>query len=134
MVAADEKENQLRAILNYGHAIGHAIESASQSGFLHGEAVILGMIGAGELAVQRGLWDPAERERQDQLLAQLGVPSGLSQLNADFIVERTRADKKRLEGRHRFVLLRRIGQVEIVDGISDAQVRAAVEYVQRRHP
>ncbi|MSR81454.1 MAG: 3-dehydroquinate synthase [Candidatus Latescibacteria bacterium] len=134
VVAADEKEGELRAILNYGHTIGHAIESASQYGYLHGEAVILGMVGAGELAVQRGMWDPVERERQDLLLVRLGIPSGLSRLNTDLIVERTRADKKRLEGRHRFVLPRRIGQVEIVDGVSDAQVRAAVEYVQTRHP
>jgi 3-dehydroquinate synthase len=134
VVAADEKEGELRAILNYGHTIGHAIESASQYGYLHGEAVILGMIGAGELAVQRGMWDPAERERQDQLLARLGIPAGLSRFSADLIAERTRADKKRLEGRHRFVLARRIGQVEIVDGISDGEVRAAVAYIQRRHP
>lgn len=134
VVAADEKESQLRAILNYGHTIGHAIESASQYGYLHGEAVILGMVGAGELAVQRRMWDEAERERQDQLLARLGIPAGLSRLSVDLIAERTRADKKRLEGRHRFVLLRRIGQVEIVDGVSDGEVRAALEYIQRRHP
>jgi 3-dehydroquinate synthase len=134
VVAADEKESGLRAILNYGHTIGHAIESASQYGYLHGEAVILGMIGAGEIAAQRGLWPAAERERQDQLLARLGIPPGLSRLSADLVLERTRADKKRLEGRHRFVLARGIGQVEITDGISDAEVRAAVEYIQRRHP
>ncbi len=134
VVAADEKEGELRAILNYGHTIGHAIESASQYGYLHGEAVILGMVGAGELAVQRGMWPEAERQRQDHLLARLGIPSGLSRLGADLIAERTRADKKRLEGRHRFVLARRIGQVEVVDGISDGEVLAAVEYIQRQHP
>ncbi|MBI2503742.1 MAG: 3-dehydroquinate synthase [Candidatus Latescibacteria bacterium] len=134
VVVADEKESQLRAILNYGHTIGHAIESASQYGYLHGEAVILGMIGAGEIALQRGMWPAAERERQDQLLARLGVPPGLGRLSADLIAERTRTDKKRLDGRHRFVLARCIGQVEIVDGISDGEVRAAVEYVQRQHP
>jgi 3-dehydroquinate synthase len=134
VVAADEKESGLRAILNYGHTLGHAIESASQYGYLHGEAVILGMIGAGQIAVQRGMWDPAERERQDALLARLGIPAGLSRLSADLVLERARADKKRLEGRHRLVLARRIGQVEIADGISDQEVRAALEYVQRRHP
>ncbi|MBM3277896.1 MAG: 3-dehydroquinate synthase [Candidatus Handelsmanbacteria bacterium] len=134
VVAADEKESELRALLNYGHTIGHAIESASQYGYLHGEAVILGMIGAGELAVQRGMWPAPERQRQDALLARLGIPAGLSRLSADLIVERTRADKKRLEGRHRFVLPRRIGQVEIIDGISDGEVQAAVAYIQHQHP
>lgn len=131
VVQEDEREDGLRAILNYGHTIGHAIEaSTNYETYRHGEAVILGMIGAGEIAVRKELWPESERRRQDELLRRLGVPTGLNKISADLIVERTKADKKRVEGRLRFVLGQRIGSVEIVDGIDDRTIRAGVEYVQ----
>ena len=131
VVREDEREDGLRAILNYGHTIGHAIEaSTNYETYRHGEAVILGMIGAGEIAVRKELWPEFERGRQDELLRRLGVPPGLSNVSVDLIVERTKADKKRVDGRPRFVLGQRIGSVEIVDGIDDRTIRDAVEYVQ----
>ena len=131
VVQEDEREDGLRAILNYGHTIGHAIEtSTNYETYRHGEAVILGMIGAGEIAVRKQLWPESERQRQDELLRRLGVPPGLNQISADLIVERTKADKKRVDGRPRFILGQRIGCVEIVDGIDDRTIRNAVEYTQ----
>jgi 3-dehydroquinate synthase len=134
VVSADEREGGLRAILNYGHTIGHAIEAATAyKRYRHGEAVLLGMIAAGELAATRGLWESAaERERHDALIERLGVPEGVDQVDAATIAERTKADKKRIGGRHRFILARRIGTVDIVDGVEDDQVRATVEALQRR--
>ena len=77
VVSADEREGGLRAILNYGHTIGHAIEAATDYGrYKHGEAVILGLIGAGEIARREGTWTEEERRRQDALLERLGVPGG----------------------------------------------------------
>ncbi|MCH2662559.1 3-dehydroquinate synthase, partial [bacterium] len=74
VVSADEREGGLRAILNYGHTIGHAIEAATDYGrYKHGEAVILGLIGAGEIARREGTWTEEERRRQDALLERLGV-------------------------------------------------------------
>jgi len=134
VVEVDEREGGLRAILNYGHTIGHAIEAAADyEQYQHGEAVALGMIGAGEIAVRQGLWDETERRRQDSLLERLGVPAGLRDVPLDLIVERSKSDKKRRGGQLRFVLGRRIGQVEIVDGIVEEMVRGAVEYVQQNY-
>ena len=134
VVQEDEREDGLRAILNYGHTIGHAIEaSTNYQTYRHGEAVILGMVGAGEIAVRKQLWSDSERQRQDALLRRLGVPAGLNKVSADLIVERTKADKKRVGGRSRFILGQRIGCVEIVDGIDDRTIRDAVEYTQRTY-
>ena len=134
VVAADEKESGLRAILNYGHTVGHAIEAATHySGYSHGEAVILGMAAAGEIAARLGTWERREQRRQNELLERLGVPCGIAEVSADAIVDRTHADKKRRNGRLRFVLPCRIGEVELVDDIDDATVRAGVEYIQRNY-
>lgn len=134
VVQQDEREDDLRAILNYGHTIGHAIEaSTNYATYRHGEAVILGMIGAGEIAVRQDLWPESERQRQDELLRRLGVPPGLNTISADLIVERTKADKKRVDGRPRFILGKRIGCVAIVDGIDDRTIRNGVEYVQSNY-
>ena len=134
VVEADEREGGLRAILNYGHTIGHAIEAATEyQQYRHGEAVILGMIGAGQIALQLGLWSEAEQRRQDALLQRVGVPAGVGQVSAERIVDRTRADKKRIGGQLRLVLGRRIGAVEIVDGVDEDVVRAAVEYIRERY-
>ena len=134
VVSADEREGGLRAILNYGHTVGHAIEAAtSYKRYRHGEAVLLGMIAAGELAARRGLWESsADRERHDGLIERLGIPAGVGDVDAATITERTKADKKRVGGRHRFVLARRIGAVDIVDGIDDDQVRATIDALQAR--
>lgn len=142
VIEADEKEGDLRAILNYGHTIGHAIESVGHGmdptsdygRYRHGEAVILGMAAAAEIAQRRGLWSPADRRRQDALLERLGVPPGIAGLPVDRIVKRTRADKKRLDGNLRFVLPRRIGEVALVDDVDEETVRAGVLYIQERYP
>ena len=134
VVSSDEREGGLRAILNYGHTIGHAIEAATQyRQYRHGEAVILGMIGAGQIARQLDLWSEAERQRQDDLLVRLGVPAGLASVDAGRIVECTRADKKRVAGKSRFILPRQIGQVEIVEDVDDQTVEQAVRYIQEKY-
>jgi 3-dehydroquinate synthase len=134
VVSADERESGLRAILNYGHTIGHAIEAAtSYKRYRHGEAVLLGMIAAGDLAARRGLWtSAAAHARHDALIERLGVPAGVGDIDAGTITERTKADKKRVDGQHRFVLASQIGAVEVVEGIDDAQVRDAVVALQAR--
>lgn len=134
VVEIDEREGGLRAILNYGHTVGHAIEAAGEyTRYRHGEGVILGMVAAGEIAVCRNLWSDAERQRQDTLLTRLEIPTGLREIPTAQILERTRTDKKRVSGRLRFVLPRRIGQVEIVDDVPEETVSAAIEYVQRNY-
>ena len=134
VVSADEREDGLRAILNYGHTIGHAIEAATDYGlYKHGEAVILGLIGAGEIARREGTWTEEERRRQDALLERLGVPGGLVEVGAEHILARTKADKKRVNGRSRFILGKRVGEVAVVEGIEDEVVLSGIEYVQQRY-
>ena len=135
VVAADEREGGLRAILNYGHTLGHAIEAASDYGFRHGEAVLLGMAAAAEIADRLGLWESAAaRARHDALVERLGLRPGISGIDAGRIFEHTRADKKRASGRNRFILARGIGRVEVVDGVDDGVVREAIAFLQRRYP
>ena len=135
VVREDEREGGLRAILNYGHTIGHAIEAATDyQNYRHGEAVILGMIGAGHIAVRHGFWSEAKRSRQDALLTRLGIPNGLSGVDGGLIVERTRADKKRVAGKTRLILGREIGRVEIVDHLGEEALREGVEYLQEKYP
>jgi 3-dehydroquinate synthase len=134
VVAEDERETGVRAILNYGHTVGHAIEAASDyTMYRHGECVILGMVAAGEIAAQRGLWSVSQRDRQDALLSRLAIPRGLDQLDTDLILARTRADKKRVGGQLRFVLPRHLGAVDLVDDVRDDEVLAAIRYVQQRY-
>jgi len=135
VVAEDPEERGLRAILNYGHTIGHAIEAATQyRSYSHGEAVTVGMLAAGHIAAARGMWPAEDRLRHDALLERLGLPAGLSQVDADLIVDRTRADKKRRDGQLRFVLPRGLGDVVLVDDVDEAALRAAVAHVRERCP
>jgi len=124
----------LRAILNYGHTIGHAIEAATEyRQYNHGEAVILGMAAAGEIACRMGLWPQTQRQRQDDLLERLGVPKGIGGVDAERIVERTRADKKRINGKIRMVLARQVGHAELFDDIDESTIRAGVEHIQGKY-
>ena len=78
VVAQDEKESGLRAILNYGHTIGHAVESLTHyKQFVHGEAVGIGMVAAGKIALEMGLWTSEAAKRQDALIAKAGLPTAI---------------------------------------------------------
>ena len=74
VVASDETESGRRAILNFGHTVGHALEAASGYGLLHGEAVALGMVAALDLGAALGIGAPALADRARALLARLGLP------------------------------------------------------------
>jgi 3-dehydroquinate synthase len=118
VVAADEREGGLRAILNYGHTLGHAVETLSGYGtVLHGEAVALGMVAAGALAVELGLWSAAEQERQRAVIARAGLPLRLPALDPEAVLATLQSDKKVKDGRVRFVLPTAIGAVVIRDDV-----------------
>ncbi|MEB3170731.1 MAG: 3-dehydroquinate synthase, partial [Synechococcaceae cyanobacterium] len=127
VVAADEHEGGLRAILNYGHTLGHAVETLCGYGtWLHGEAVALGMLAAGEIAVAMGLWSQAEQDRQRALVAAAGLPLRWPELNPEAVLLCLQGDKKVRDGRVRFVLPTAIGAVEIRDDVEPATIRAAL--------
>jgi 3-dehydroquinate synthase len=115
VVAEDETESGRRAILNFGHTVGHALESASNYGLLHGEAVGLGMLAALSLGEARGLGTPALTARAKAVLARLGLPVDLQpRLSAD-VLARVTVDKKRRGGAIRFVFVPAAGETKLVD-------------------
>lgn len=127
VVSADEREAGLRSLLNYGHTIGHALETVTgYTRYLHGEAVAVGMHAAGRIAVRLGLLDPGELERQQSLLAAVGLPARAPDLSLEAVLETTLLDKKVRGGRVRWVLLERIGRAVLRDDVPEPVVREAV--------
>ena len=125
VVSKDEKEAGLRAILNYGHTIGHAIESLTNyTTFVHGEAVAIGMVAAGKIAVEMQMWTQAEAKRQDDLIQKVGLPTDIpAELDVERILETLKNDKKVKEGKVRFILPNQIGKVTMTDQVSADIIR-----------
>ena len=116
VVAKDEREQNLRAILNFGHTFGHAIEAAtSYDTFLHGEAVGVGMLIAASLSHRMGLIDAAIRDRVRDILLRAGLPIEAPRVGAARALELMQMDKKVLAGSMRLVLLEKLGRA-IVTG------------------
>ncbi|GAB1539416.1 hypothetical protein NUACC21_20820 [Scytonema sp. NUACC21] len=129
VVSKDEKEAGLRAILNYGHTIGHAVESLTGYRVVnHGEAVAIGMVAAGQIAVALGMWQKEETERQDALIQKAGLPTQLPPgLNVDGIVDALQLDKKVKAGKVRFILPTQIGVVQITDEVPSDTIRQVLQ-------
>jgi 3-dehydroquinate synthase len=115
IVAADEREGGVRALLNFGHTFGHAIESAAGYGtWLHGEAVAMGMVLAARLSVREGRIAPAECERLEKLLKAFALPVDAPRFPADTWLEYMGRDKKNEGQRITLILLDRLGQAAVV--------------------
>ncbi len=128
VVEQDEREETgLRAVLNYGHTFCHAIEAATGYGqFLHGEAVAIGMLCASRLAERLGRIDASLTQRQHALLTAVGLPTQVPDVDHRRLVDLMAHDKKVEHGRLRFVLPSRLGHVELVGGVAEADVLAAL--------
>lgn len=128
LVAQDEREHGLRAILNLGHTFGHAIETAAGYGsWLHGEAVAAGMAMAAEMSVRLDWLQPAERDRVVSLLKRLGLPVAPPRIGAQRGRELMGMDKKVLGGRIRLVLLRELGRAAVVDDYAEQALDATLQ-------
>jgi len=126
VVGQDEKESGLRAILNYGHTFGHAIEAGLGYGaWLHGEAVGCGMVMAADLSARLGLIDEATSQRIRALVARAGLPVHGPDLGADRYIELMQVDKKAEGGEIRFVLVGPLGQAGM-RAAPDALVRDVI--------
>ena len=114
VVSKDEKEANLRAILNYGHTIGHAVESLTGYRLInHGEGVAIGMVAAGKLAVELQMWQQEDAARQDALIQKAGLPWQLpAGLDNQAIIDALQTDKKVKDGEVRFVLPSQIGLIK----------------------
>jgi 3-dehydroquinate synthase len=127
VVERDEREAALRAVLNYGHTIGHALEAVTRYGrWTHGEAVSLGIVAEARLAGRLGFADEHTVARQRALLAALGLPTEVDGIDAGAVIDAIRRDKKARDGRVPFVLAPAIGQFRLVYDVSDADVRGAL--------
>lgn len=131
VVSRDERENDLRAILNLGHTIGHALEAVVGYGeLLHGEAIAIGMVGSARLAARFG-YDPAIAEETERLLRKFGlpvrIPSGIDPID---VMKAMQHDKKFREGQMVFVVPTAVGSVEIRHDVPSAWVREIVEQLR----
>jgi 3-dehydroquinate synthase len=127
VVAADERESGRRAVLNFGHTFGHAIEAGAGYGaWLHGEAVAAGMVIAAELSVRAGLLSAADAARLRALVLRAGLPAKGPALAPERYLELMAQDKKAARGRMRFVLLERIGHAVLHGDIDERLVRDAL--------
>ena len=132
VVEKDEFERTgLRAVLNYGHTFGHAFEALAGYGeLLHGEAVAIGMCHASRLAERLGFIDSEATRRQEKMLQGFGLPTRLPAEwphSDDAVIDRMRLDKKTVGGHLRFVLPKRIGHVEVIGDVLEADVRAVLQ-------
>ncbi len=132
IVEKDEKELGLRAILNFGHTVGHALEALTNyQVYRHGEAVAVGMAVAATLAVRRGLLAPEYGKRLISLLEQVGLPTRVP-CAAEEIMRILPRDKKVWKGKIRFVLPLALGHVEIFSDIEPPEIRAALEECRKK--
>ena len=134
VVSADEQEGGLRAILNFGHTFGHAIEAAGGfSTYTHGEAVAIGMIWATELSRRLGMCSPDLPERLRRLLCGFGLPTAPAQ-DLPGIREALLLDKKALGGQSRFILVEDLGKVSMRGDVPSQLVEEILTWGLSAHP
>lgn len=119
IVSKDEKETLgIRTILNFGHTIGHAIESAGgYKGHNHGEAVALGMLVASDLSEKLGILKDVQRKKIESLIKIIGLPVKIDNVSLHKIIKSYHHDKKFIGGKNRLVLLKAIGKAKIEENI-----------------
>lgn len=131
IVGADERESGRRMLLNLGHTVGHAVESATRyRQLLHGEAVAWGMVAATDLSVARGTLSVAEGQRIAELLFRLG-PFPRFRSTAAVLLARTASDKKNLQSAHRFILPVSVGKAVVVEDVSEPELLVAIRSMLR---
>lgn len=134
IVSADEKESDLRRLLNYGHTIAHGIEVAMYyAGITHGEAVAWGMIGANAIAVRRGLLPAAEAARIEKTILAY-EPSELPTLDAAKILAATEHDKKNTGTSRVMVFPRRVGECVVVSDVTEEEIAYGIAAILSSYP
>jgi 3-dehydroquinate synthase len=132
IVVQDEKEEGVRAVLNYGHTFAHVIEQKSNySKYLHGEAVAFGMVMANELAVNLGLLKRNEADRIENALQKFSLPTRYTIESIDSFYESFFLDKKSSNSKITFILPNNIGHFAIRDDIKEETVKKSLEVFSR---
>ena len=133
VVAGDERDSgQYRIFLNYGHTVGHALETATNYELLHGEAVAIGMAVEARLAVRLGLAEPAVEHRQNRLLEVFGLPIRLPAVSRDLLLDLIHHDKKVFGDAPRWILPLAVGRAKISQSVNDADLTAALEECSKK--
>jgi 3-dehydroquinate synthase len=127
IVEKDERESEYRAVLNFGHTVGHALESATgYERYLHGEAVAIGMIQAAAISVRRGLCDQDSFERIRRLIAKAGLPTEIApRVEPEELIQCMEVDKKSEGGKIKFVLCEGIGKTRFYS-LAPAEIAAGL--------
>jgi 3-dehydroquinate synthase len=135
VVSRDEREGDLRRILNFGHTLGHAIEAATDyRRFLHGEAIAWGMLAATRLAALQKILSQSEAERIAALIVAYGPVPALGKISPAEMAVHLGADKKVKNGKVHFVLPRHIGEVVITDAVHTQQAIEVMDELMRNDP
>ena len=129
VVSKDEKESGLREILNFGHTIGHAIETKFDFKLLHGECVALGMIAVMELGRKRGDVTQQQLEQVKELLEYFKLPTYVNNISKQSIYEQMFLDKKVKQNKIRFVLPKGIGEVYTTSDVMEKEIMEAIDFV-----
>lgn len=129
IVESDERDKGFRAHLNYGHTIGHALEGATgYRQFLHGEAISIGMVGAALISHYQGMLSEDAVERHRIMLSLFGLPDQVRGIGVSKVRKQMEIDKKFTGEANRFVLLKRIGEATVVEGVAQRVIdRALIE-------
>ena len=122
VVEKDELDLGLRNILNYGHTVGHAIESVSNLKIWHGEAVAIGMLAEAAISNRMRVFDKTELKRLEAVIAGAGLPTRIPSLPVKEMLQAMQHDKKIVLGKIKFVLPKTIGEVYITDEVSPALI------------
>ncbi len=122
VVEKDERDFGIRNILNYGHTIGHAVESVSDFKVQHGEAVAIGMLAAARISNKLGILDKNEVGRLKEIIARAGLPTQIPTLQFEKMIQAMKHDKKIMQGKIRFVLPKTIGEVLTTEEVSPSIV------------
>ena len=129
VVEADPYEKGERMLLNFGHTLGHAIEKFSNFEMAHGECVALGCVAASYISFQRGYLTWEEYYEVRDMFVPFGLPISMESVDADAILQLTRSDKKAVEGKIRFVLLRGIGDAYVDQTVTEEEMRAGLKEI-----
>ncbi|MBI2138772.1 3-dehydroquinate synthase [Candidatus Woesearchaeota archaeon] len=132
IVQEDEREQGKRALVNYGHTVGHALEAITHfKKFFHGEAISIGMAAAGRIAMHSGIFPKPSLDAQNNLLREAGLPVQIPPgISIDGMIELTHQDKKTVDGAIRMVLLKSIGTAISGASVSDTLLKKALSEIQ----
>lgn len=130
IVEKDEKEQNIRALLNFGHTVGHAIEKIFDFKWLHGECVAVGMVVASYISFKRSLIGDKDFKRVEQIIKDYKLPIRISGLSPNKIIEVTKLDKKVKSSVLHFVLVEEVGKANIYTDVLEDELLEAINYIQ----